>query len=136
MRERGGHLDAADSECRCREKPAIPVNSFHRNYRFLTYTAKSGKFTLPEKVVKVAARIQPIITATQLGTLLQSARKSHKLTQAQLGARLGLSQRRVSELELAPGTLSVDQLLAICAQLGLQLSLQLRDETPGNRADW
>jgi HTH-type transcriptional regulator / antitoxin HipB len=84
----------------------------------------------------MAARNQTITTAAQLGTLLQSARKSHKLTQAQLGARLGLSQRRVSELELAPGTLSVDQLLAICAQLGLQLSLQLRDETPDNPADW
>ena len=84
----------------------------------------------------MAARLQTITTATQLGTLLQSARRSHKLTQAQLGARLGLSQRRVSELELVPGTLSVDQLLAICAQLGLQLSLQIRDEKPDNRADW
>jgi HTH-type transcriptional regulator / antitoxin HipB len=84
----------------------------------------------------MAARFQTVTTATQLGSLLQSTRKSHKLTQAQLGSRLGLSQRRVSELELAPGTLSVDQLLAICAQLGLQLSLQQRDETPDNRADW
>jgi HTH-type transcriptional regulator/antitoxin HipB len=75
-------------------------------------------------------RIQPIVTAPQLGTLLQSARKSLKLTQAQLGLRLGLSQKRISELELAPGTLSVDQLLAICAQLGVQLSLQPRDESP------
>lgn len=91
---------------------------------------------LPERAVKVATRSQPIITAAQLGTVLQSARRSRKLTQAQLGARLGLSQRRVSELELAPGTLSVDQLLAMCAQLGLQLSLQLRDETPSSRADW
>ena len=82
------------------------------------------------------ARAQPIVTAAQLGTLLQSARKSHKLTQAQLGARVGLSQRRVSELELAPGTLSVDQLLAICANLGLQLNLQPRNETPDSRADW
>lgn len=87
-------------------------------------------------MVNVPARIQPITTATQLGTLLQGARKSLKLTQAQLGARLGLSQKRVSELELAPGTLSVDQLLAICAQLGLQLSLNRRDEASANQADW
>ena len=73
-------------------------------------------------------RIQPIVTSAQLGTLLVNVRKSRKLTQAQLGARLGLSQKRVSELELAPGTQSVDQLLAICAQLGLQLSLQLRED--------
>jgi HTH-type transcriptional regulator/antitoxin HipB len=75
-------------------------------------------------------RTQAITTPSQLGTLLQSARKTRKLTQAQLGARLGLSQKRVSELELAPGTLSVDQLLAICAQLGLQLSVQAREGIP------
>ncbi|MES2482075.1 MAG: helix-turn-helix domain-containing protein [Pseudomonadota bacterium] len=73
-------------------------------------------------------RIQPIVTSAQLGALLLNVRKSRKLTQTQLGARLGLSQKRVSELELAPGTLSLDQLLAICAQLGLQLSLQLRED--------
>jgi len=78
----------------------------------------------------MSTRIQPIATAAQLGTLLQSARKSRKLTQAQLGARLGLSQKRLSELELAAGTLSVDQLLALCAQLGLQLSVQPRDDSP------
>ena len=88
----------------------------------------------------MTTRIQPIATAAQLGTLLQSARKSRKLTQAQLGTRLGLSQKRISELELAPGTLSVDQLLAICAQLGLQLSVQPRGERPSvpgtPDADW
>lgn len=80
-------------------------------------------------------RIQSITTASQLGTVLQGARKSRKLTQAELGTRLQLSQKRVSELELAPGTLSVDQLLAICAQLGLQLSVQPRNDgqpTPSN----
>lgn len=71
-------------------------------------------------------RIQPLVTPTQLGAVLQGARKSLKLTQAQLGERLGLSQRRVSELERTPGTLSVDQLMALCAQLGLQLSVQPR----------
>jgi HTH-type transcriptional regulator/antitoxin HipB len=80
-------------------------------------------------------RTQPIVTPAQLGALLVNVRKSRKLTQAQLGTRLGLSQKRVSELELAPGTLSVDQLLAICAQLGLQLSLQLReDNQPAQRS--
>jgi HTH-type transcriptional regulator/antitoxin HipB len=68
--------------------------------------------------------------ASQLGVVLQSARKSLKLTQAQLGERLGLSQRRVSELERAPGTLSVDQLMALCAQLGLQLTVQPRELVP------
>lgn len=73
-------------------------------------------------------RIQALVTPSQLGVLLQGARKSLKLTQAQLGERLGLSQRRVSELERAPGTLSVDQLMALCAHLGLQLIVQPREE--------
>lgn len=77
----------------------------------------------------MAIRTQPIVTASQLGTILQGVRKSHKLSQAQLGARIGLSQKRLSELELAPGTLSVDQLLALCNQLGLQLSIQPRGDT-------
>ncbi len=75
-------------------------------------------------------RTQPLVMASQLGVVLQGARKSLKLTQAQLGERLGLSQRRVSELERAPGTLSVDQLMALCAQLGLQLSVQPRMQAP------
>jgi len=40
----------------------------------------------------------------------------------------------VSELERAPGTLSVDQLLALCAQLGLQLSVQPRVQPPAASA--
>ena len=80
-------------------------------------------------------RSQTIVTAAQLGTLLQTARKSRKLTQAQLGARLGLSQTRMSELEIAPGTLSVDQLLGLCAQLGLQLSVRPQENgIPGPSA--
>ena len=77
-------------------------------------------------------RTQPLVIASQLGVVLQGARKSLKLTQAQLGERLGLSQRRVSELERAPGTLSVDQLMALCAQLGLQLTVQPREQAPSS----
>lgn len=85
---------------------------------------------------------QTIVTPSQLGLLLQSARRSRKLSQAHLAMRLGLSQNRLSELERGAGTLSVDQLLAICAQLGLQLIVQRREEpsptVPANppEADW
>lgn len=85
---------------------------------------------------------QAIVTPSQLGLLLQSARKSRKLSQAQLAMRLGLSQNRLSELERNAGALSVDQLLALCGQLGLQLTMQRREEpnpaapaTPSG-ADW
>ena len=72
----------------------------------------------------MTTRTQTIVTAAQLGTLLHGARKSRKLTQSKLAARLGISQSRLSDLERMPGSLSVDQLLALCGQLGLQLSLE------------
>lgn len=82
-------------------------------------------------------RSQSLVTPSQLGPVLLGARKSRKLTQAQLAERLGLSQRRLSELERAPGTLSVDQLMALCAQLGLQLTVQPREQTPPTTtAEW
>lgn len=65
----------------------------------------------------------PLLTSTQLGRMLHSARKARKLSQAQLGARLGLSQKRVSALELDPGSISVDQLLRWCAAVGLTLEI-------------
>ena len=45
------------------------------------------------------ATAQPLLTAIQLGQLLRAARKQRGLTQAEVGARLGLSQNRVSHLE-------------------------------------
>lgn len=68
-------------------------------------------------------RTVPLSTTAQLGALLIGARKSLGLTQAELSTRLGMSQRRLSELERSPGTLSVDQLMSLCQQLGLQLQI-------------
>lgn len=70
---------------------------------------------------------QPLVTALQLGQLLRSARKRQKLTQTQVAARLGLSQNRVSHLELHPEELSLKQLLGWCAVVGLELRLGERD---------
>lgn len=69
---------------------------------------------------------QPLLTATQLGQLLRAARKQRGLTQAEVGARLGLSQNRVSHLEGHANELSVKQLLTWCAVVGLELSLAQR----------
>lgn len=70
--------------------------------------------------------VQPLLTATQLGQLLRAARKQRGLTQAEVGARLGLSQNRVSHLEGHADELSVKQLLTWCAVVGLELSLAQR----------
>ena len=69
---------------------------------------------------------QPLLTATQLGLLLRAARKQRSLTQTEVGARLGLSQNRVSHLEGHADELSVKQLLTWCAVVGLELSLAQR----------
>lgn len=62
------------------------------------------------------------ITAPHLGQLLKYARKRQKLTQRDVAARLGLSQNRISYLELHPEDINVRQLLSWCATLGLELS--------------
>lgn len=80
----------------------------------------------------------PLLTPMQLGHILQSARKARKLSQDEVGARLGLSQKRISALELAPGTITVDQLLKLCAALGLELTLAAKGESGAAPApvDW
>jgi HTH-type transcriptional regulator/antitoxin HipB len=67
-----------------------------------------------------------LLTSTQLGQLLRGARKRRGLTQAEVGARLGLSQNRVSHLEGHADELSAKQLLTWCAVVGLELTMAER----------
>ena len=77
-------------------------------------------------------------TAPQLGQTLLAARKARGMSQAALASRLGLSQPRVSFLEQNAGDLSVEQLLAWCAILGLELSIGSRIDEAAQRtpAGW
>ena len=82
---------------------------------------------------------QPLLTPVQLGRVLQAARKARKLSQAAVGARLDLSQKRISAMELDPSTITVDQLLKLCAVLGLELAVGLKGAAPaeGNaKVEW
>jgi HTH-type transcriptional regulator/antitoxin HipB len=80
---------------------------------------------------------QSLVTALQLGQLLKAARKHHKLTQAQVAGRLGLSQNRVSYLELHPEELSFKQLLGWCTAVGLELRLGEREaHTAPDQTEW
>lgn len=65
-----------------------------------------------------------IVSADQLGLLLQSARQAGHFTQARLASQLGLSQSRLSKIEQDPGSATVRQLLALCAVLGIELMMQ------------
>jgi HTH-type transcriptional regulator/antitoxin HipB len=62
-----------------------------------------------------------LLTTAQLGHLLRSGRIQAKLSQAEVGARLQLSQSRVSKLESDPASLTVAQLLELCTLYGLDL---------------
>ena len=64
-----------------------------------------------------------LASSSQLGLLLKAARKRARLSQGALAARIGISQSRMSELELNPGAISLDQLLAIAGVLGLELAI-------------
>jgi HTH-type transcriptional regulator/antitoxin HipB len=75
---------------------------------------------------------QVLTIAEQLGPLLQAARKSASLSQTELGVRLGISQSRVSAMELDPGSISLTQLMALCSALGLELRVQTKGQ-PRNR---
>ncbi len=72
----------------------------------------------------------PLQLASQLARHLKSLRKSRGLTQAQLGALIGVGQVRVAAIEKNPAAVSLDQLLKLLAALNAQLVL--REAPPGS----
>jgi HTH-type transcriptional regulator/antitoxin HipB len=74
------------------------------------------------------APVQPLVAPQQLQELLRTARKRCQLTQKDLAARLGMSQSHLSYLESHPAELSVDQLLAWAAAVGLTIAVGNRPE--------
>lgn len=78
-------------------------------------------------------------TIPQLAAHLRSLRKSRGLTQAQLGAIIGVDQTRIAKIERNPGSVSADQLLKLLAALGAQLTLLPSGSTHRSAkqsADW
>ncbi len=63
----------------------------------------------------------PIRFSDQLKQQLRSLRKARRLTQAELGQRLGVTQARVAEIEATPGAVGFDQLLKVLSALGTEL---------------
>src|SRR4051812_47285069 len=66
----------------------------------------------------------PIRFPDQLRQHLRALRKRHGLTQAQLGAFIGVSQARVAEIEANPGLVNFEQLMKVLSVLGVSLILQ------------
>ena len=63
----------------------------------------------------------PVNTPQQLRTMLRSLRQARGLTQAQLGERLGVSQKRIARIEATPEVTSFDQIARIITALGYRL---------------
>lgn len=64
---------------------------------------------------------QVLSVPSQLGVMLKAARKKAGISQVKLAERLGISQSRMSHMELNPGSVSLEQLLALFSELGLEI---------------
>ena len=78
---------------------------------------------------------QILSVADQAGPLLRAARKSAGLSQTVLARRLGISQSRLSAMELDPGSISLAQFLAMCSALRLELLVQTKGLPDDARAE-
>lgn len=72
----------------------------------------------------------PVRFADQLRQHLRASRKRHGLTQAQLGALIGVSQARIAEIEANPGLVNFEQLMKLLSVLGVSLILQEEAAAP------
>ena len=82
------------------------------------------RLTSKQANTRIADMKQTLSLPSQLGPILRGARKAASLSQADLAARVGLSQKRVSSLELDPSSMTVAQLLTITAVLRVEVMLQ------------
>ncbi|MCA8017554.1 helix-turn-helix domain-containing protein [Burkholderia metallica] len=67
----------------------------------------------------------PIQTLTQLRPILVGFRKAAGLTQAQLAARLGVTQQSYAQLEANPSAVSIERLFKVLNTLGVHMTLAL-----------
>jgi HTH-type transcriptional regulator/antitoxin HipB len=65
----------------------------------------------------------PIRFPDQLRQHLRAMRKKQSLTQAQLGALVGVSQARIAEIEANPGLVSFEQLMKLLSVLRVSVIL-------------
>ena len=60
----------------------------------------------------------PLKTPEQLRQQLRSLRKKRSLTQARLGALIGVTQARIVEIEANPGSVGLQQIMQVLHALG------------------
>ncbi len=69
----------------------------------------------------------PVLAPAQLSAHLRSLRKSRNLTQAQLAARLGVTQSRLGKIERHPEQTNVGQLMRLMALLGARFVISVAE---------
>lgn len=82
---------------------------------------------------------QVISVPDQLGHILQSSRKSARISQTLMADKLGISQSRISAMELDPASISLGQLIAMMAALDLELIVQSKSsvaQISDQTAEW
>lgn len=67
----------------------------------------------------------------EIGALVRQARTQRKLSQAQLGELLGMSRATISGIETGKVVeVGIRKMMALCASLGLELSIGPRRQYP------
>ena len=79
---------------------------------------------------------QLISTPGQIGEIFRGRRKSRRVPQEELAAKLSISQSRLSSLESNPAGLTLDRLLLLAKLLGFELVLQEKSDLPKRKDDW
>lgn len=77
----------------------------------------------------------PVKTSHQLGSVLQGFRRDRKLTQQAVGAKVGLAQNAISQIEADPGRTTLARIFKLLAALDLELVLRPR-KSSGKRSEW
>jgi transcriptional regulator with XRE-family HTH domain len=95
---------------------------------------------MPSDTVDAAA-LFAIQTPEQAGLYLKALRRSRGLTQTALGAQVGVTGARISDIERGAGSVALAQLLQLIHHLGARLSLHqpaavLQPDVDTAAVDW
>jgi len=77
----------------------------------------------------------PVKTPQQLGSVIKGYRRERGLTQSEVGARVGLAQKDVSQIESTPGRAGLARVFKLLAGLDLELAVQPR-RTTSHLSEW
>lgn len=75
-------------------------------------------------------------TPEQLGQLLRATRKKRGLTQREVGAKVGMRQAQISDIETRGAAVTVETLYRLLSALGLELALHDGQAGEPPTADW